>query len=161
MKLEDVVIQLKIEEDNKNAKKKSRKSSTIIGVNIIEEAPTKDKKRKKSNGQKSEQAKKKFKGNCYNCGKAGHRCSNRHAPRNDKNKGKGKSQANIVEKMEDADDLCAMISECNLVGNSKEWFLDSCATRRICSAKAAFATYAPAEYNEDLFMGNTTTARIA
>ena len=62
MKLEDLVIRLKIEEDNKNAEKKSSKNSTIIGVNIIEEAPTKDKKRKKFNGQKSEQAKKKFKG---------------------------------------------------------------------------------------------------
>ena len=90
MKLEDLVIRLKIEEDNRNAEKKSRKSSTIIGVNIVEEAPTKDKKRKKSNGQKSEQAKKKFKGNCYNCGKAGHRSFDCHAPRKDKNKGKGK-----------------------------------------------------------------------
>ena len=54
MKLEDLVIRLKIEEDNRNAEKKSRKISTIIGVNIVEEAPTKDKKRKKSNGQKSE-----------------------------------------------------------------------------------------------------------
>ena len=61
----------------------------------------------------------------------------------------------------DADDLCAMRSECNLVGNPKEWFLDSGATRHICSAKEAFATYTPAEYNEDLFMGNTTIARIA
>ena len=52
MKLKDLVIQLKIEEDNKNAKKKSRKSSTIIGVYIVKEAPTKDKKRKKSVGQK-------------------------------------------------------------------------------------------------------------
>ena len=40
MKLEDLVIRLKIEEDNRNAEKKSRKSSTIIGVNIVEEAPT-------------------------------------------------------------------------------------------------------------------------
>ena len=64
-------------------------------------------------------------------------------------KGKGKSQENIVEKMKDADDLCAMISECNLVGNPKEWFLDSGATRHICSAKKAFATYTSAEYNED------------
>ena len=55
------MIRLKIEEDNRNAEKKSRKSSTIIRVNIVEEDPTKDKKRKKSNGQKSEQAKKKFK----------------------------------------------------------------------------------------------------
>ena len=63
--------------------------------------------------------------------------------------------------MEDADDLCAMILECNLVGNPKEWFLDSGATRHICSAKEAFATYTPVEYDEDLFMGNTATARIA
>ena len=54
MKLEDLVIHLKIEEDNWNAEKKSHKSSTIIGVNIVEEAPTMEKKRKKSNGQKSE-----------------------------------------------------------------------------------------------------------
>ena len=119
MKLDDLVIRLKIEEDNKNAGKKSRKSSTIIEVNIVEEASTKDKKRKKSNGKKSEQGTKKFKGNCYNCGKAGHRSSDCHGPRKDK-KGKGKSQANIVEKMEDADDLCAMILECNLIGNPKE-----------------------------------------
>ena len=161
MKLKDLVIQLKIEEDNKNAKKKSRKSSTIIGVYIVKEAPTKDKKRKKSNGQKSEQAKKKFKGNCYNCGKVGHRSSDCHAPRKNKNKGKGKSQANIVEKMEDADDLCAMTSEYNLVENPEEWFLDSGATRHICSAKEAFSMYTPAEYDEDLFMGNTVTTRIA
>ena len=59
-------------------------------------------------------------------------------------KGKGNSQANIMEKMEDADDLCAMTSECNLVGNPKEWFLDSGATRHICSAKESFAMYTPA-----------------
>ena len=49
----------------KKAEKKSRKSSAIIGVNIVEEAPTKDKKRKKSNQQKSELAKTNFKGNCF------------------------------------------------------------------------------------------------
>ena len=133
-----LVIRFKIEEDNKNVEKKSRKSSTIIGVNIVEDSPTKDKKRKKSNGQNSEHAKKKFKGNCYNCRKAGHRSSDCHAPRKNKNKGKDKSQSNIVEKIEDADDLCAMISECNFVGNPKEWFLDLGAT--ICSAKEVLLT---------------------
>ena len=57
--------------------------------------------------------------------------------------------------------MTCVISECNLVGNPKEWFLDSGATRHIYSAKEAFTTYTPAEYNEDLFMENTTTARIA
>ena len=51
MKLEDLVIHLKIEEDNRNAEKKSRKSSTIIGVNIVEEDPTKDKKRRSPTGR--------------------------------------------------------------------------------------------------------------
>ena len=91
MKLEDLVIRLKIEEYHRNAEKKSFKCSTIIGANIVEKAPTKDKKRKKSNGMKSKQAKKKFKGNCYNCGKTGHRSSDCCASRKDKNKGKYKS----------------------------------------------------------------------
>ena len=112
-------------------------------------------------GRSQNRPRRNFKGNCYNCGKAGHRSSGCHAPRKVKNKGKGKSQANIVEKMEDADDLCAMISECNLVGNPKVWLLDSSATRRICSAKEAFATYTLVEYDEYLFMGNTAAARIA
>ena len=50
--------------------------------------------------------------------------------------------------------------ECNLVGNIKEWFLNSGATRHICSAKEVFAMYFPAEYDVDLFMGNTVTTTI-
>ena len=49
MKLKDLVIQLKIEEDKKTAENKSHQS---IGVNIVEEFPTKDKKIKKCDGQK-------------------------------------------------------------------------------------------------------------
>lgn len=75
MMFEDLLIRIKIDKDNKTAKKKSRKSLTIIGVNIIEEALTKGKKRKRSNEQKSEQSKKKLKGRCYNYGKAGHKSS--------------------------------------------------------------------------------------
>ena len=67
-------------------------------------------------------------------------------------KGKGKSQANIMEKMEDANDLCAMTSECNFFGNQKVRFIESSATRHICSAKETLRTYNPAEYDEGLFM---------
>ena len=51
MKLEDLVIQLKIEEDKRNVEKKSCKSSTIIGVNIVEESLTKDKNRRSPMGR--------------------------------------------------------------------------------------------------------------
>ncbi|XP_075092434.1 uncharacterized protein LOC142172667 [Nicotiana tabacum] len=46
MTLEDLIVRLSIEEDNKNAEKKSRGNSTIIRANIVEEAPQ-NKKRKK------------------------------------------------------------------------------------------------------------------
>ena len=62
--------------------------------------------------------------------------------------------------MEDADDLCAIILVCNLVGNPKEQFLDSGVTRHIFSTKEAFSTYTSTKINKNLIMGNTTT-RIA
>ena len=86
MKPKDFVIEIKFEEDYQKAKNKSRNSSTIIGVSIVEEAPTKDNKRNKSNEQMSKQSKKKFKGNYYNCDKAGQRYSDYRAPRKDKDK---------------------------------------------------------------------------
>ena len=69
MNLEDFVVRLKIEKDNKTAENNSRKNWSIIEFNIVEEDLDKGKKRKMLNGQKLEQAKKKFKGNYYNCGK--------------------------------------------------------------------------------------------
>lgn len=51
------MIQINIEEDNKNFNKKSRDSSTIMSINIVEEALTKDKKIKNSNRQKLNKSK--------------------------------------------------------------------------------------------------------
>ncbi|XP_070031801.1 uncharacterized protein [Nicotiana tomentosiformis] len=122
-----------------------------MGANIVE-----DRKRKKAYGPKSNPSKKRFNGNCYNCGKAGHRSADCRAPKKDKKKG----QANMVEKHEDIDDLCAMLSECNLVGNSKEWWIDSGATRHVCTFREAFATYALVGPEETLSMENSATAKI-
>ncbi|XP_070002928.1 uncharacterized protein [Nicotiana sylvestris] len=105
MKLEDLVIRLKIEEDNKTAEKKSHKNSMIMGANIVKETTPKSKKR---------------------------------------NRDKKKGQGNIMEKNDDIDDLCDMLSEYNLVGNPKEWWIDSGATRHNCVVKEAFATYSTA-----------------
>ena len=75
MSVEDLIIRLKIEEDNKAKKKRSRGNSAISGVNFVEEDPTKLKKRKKASGPKSNPPKKKFNGNCFKCGKYGHRAT--------------------------------------------------------------------------------------
>ncbi|XP_070056471.1 uncharacterized protein [Nicotiana tomentosiformis] len=106
MSLEDLIVQLRSQEDNKAAEKKGRGNSTIMGANIVEDAPQNNKKRKKPSGPKSNPSKKRFKGNCYNCGKDGHKSAYCRAPKKDKKKG----QANMVEKLEDIDDLCVMLS---------------------------------------------------
>ncbi|XP_075101597.1 uncharacterized protein LOC142177035 [Nicotiana tabacum] len=47
MTLEDLIIRLRIEEDNKNAEKKPRGNSTIMGANAVDcRAPKNDKKKK-------------------------------------------------------------------------------------------------------------------
>ena len=40
MTVEDLIVGLRMEEDNKAAEKRSRGNSTIVGVNFVEEDPT-------------------------------------------------------------------------------------------------------------------------
>ncbi|XP_070036035.1 uncharacterized protein [Nicotiana tomentosiformis] len=103
-----------------------------------------------------EQNKKKFKGNCYNCEKASHKAPEYRLLKKDKKKVK----ANIVEKNDNIDDLCVMLSEYNLVENSNECWIDSGATRHVCVAKEAFVTYSTARPEENIFIGNTITTKI-
>ncbi|XP_070024829.1 uncharacterized protein [Nicotiana sylvestris] len=151
MSLEDLIVRLRIEDDNKAVEKKGCGNSTIMGANIAEDASQNNRKRKTTSGPKNNPSKKRFNGNCYNCGKAGQRFVDCRAPKKDKKK---------VEKHEDVDDLCAMLYECNLVGNPKEWWIDSGATRHVCAVREAFATYAPIGPKETLSMGNAATAKI-
>ena len=58
-------------------------------------------------------------------------------------------------------DLTAVISEVNLVGsNPKEWWIDTGATRHVCSDKMMFCTFEPIETGEKVFMGNSATSDI-
>ena len=58
-------------------------------------------------------------------------------------------------------DLTAIISEVNLVGsNPKEWWIDTSATRRVCSNKKMFSTFELVETGEKGFMGNSATSDI-
>ncbi|PHU15375.1 hypothetical protein BC332_16580 [Capsicum chinense] len=113
--IEDLIVQLRIEEDNKAVERRSKGNSTINGAHIIEDDQNNSKKRKKVE-QGSNQSKKKFKDKYFNYGKIGHKSTDYRAPK----KGKKKDQANMVESNKECDDLCAMFSECNLVGNPRE-----------------------------------------
>ena len=58
-------------------------------------------------------------------------------------------------------DLTAVIFEVNLVGsNPKEWWIDTGATRPVCSDKMKFSAFEPIETGEKVFMGNSATSDI-
>ncbi|PHU06076.1 hypothetical protein BC332_26898 [Capsicum chinense] len=140
MTVEDLIVRLRIEEDNKAAARRSKGNSTMNGAHNVEDGQNKSKKRKKVD-HGSNQPKKKFKGKCFNCGKIGHKSTDCRASKKDKKKG----QANMIESNKEYDDLCAMFTECNLVGNPHEWWMDSGATRHICANKELFSSFAPAQ----------------
>ena len=121
----------------------------------------KNNKRKRENNPNAKKAKK-FKGNCHNCGKKGHKASECRGP---KNQNKKKDEANVTECDRLSNDvsemnLSSVISECNLIGNTKEWFVDTGATKHICANKWMFSNYKPATQEEQLFMGNSSTSKV-
>ncbi|PHT42830.1 hypothetical protein CQW23_16855 [Capsicum baccatum] len=77
-----------------------------------------------------------------------------------KMKGKKKNQENLAESKKETDDLCAMLSKCNLVGNPCEWWMDSGATCYVCANKEFFSTFDPAQVEEKIYMENSATAKV-
>ena len=58
------------------------------------------------------------------------------------------------------DDLCAILLECNLVGNPREWWIDSCALCHVCANKELFSSYTPTPTDKKLFMENSVLAKV-
>ena len=57
--------------------------------------------------------------------------------------------------------LSAVVFEVNLVGsNPRDWWIDTGATRHICSEQKLFTTIEPVTNGEKLFMGNSTTSIV-
>ncbi|PHT83282.1 hypothetical protein T459_11725 [Capsicum annuum] len=133
MTVEDLIVRLRIKEDNKVVERRSKGNSIINRAHITEDDQNNSKKRKKFE-HGSNQPKKKFKEKCFNFCKIGHKSTDFHALK----KGNKKNQANMVESNKEYDDLCAMFSECNLVGNPREWWMDSGATRYVFVNKELF-----------------------
>ncbi|KAK1423986.1 hypothetical protein QVD17_19297 [Tagetes erecta] len=171
MTIEDLVVRLRIEEDNKVAQKKSDGPESAK-ANVVEHGrfgkgnKTKGHVGKKNSGKgfhlgpKGGVGKKKFSGTCYNCDKPGHRASECRQPKKETPR-----QANMVNDVENLvamiSDLAMMISEINLVGsNTKEWWVDTGATRHVCSDKNLFNTFKEVTNEEKLFMGNSATADV-
>ena len=103
--------------------------------------------------------KQKFLGKCFKCRKQGHKSSECRLLKRNKPK-----EANVIDDIsKDVSDidLTTVIFEVNLVGsNPKEWWIDTGATRHVCSDKKMFSTFEPIETGEKMFMGNFATSDI-
>ena len=75
LSLEDLIVRLRIEEDNSLSEKKVGKNLEVSKANVVEEGSKPNKKRKmpSKSGEGFNQGLKKFVGKCFNCGKSGHR----------------------------------------------------------------------------------------
>ena len=77
------------------------------------------------------------------CNKQGHRAKDCHSSKEQGNPKKKCPQANVTE-VDDVSDmnLSAVAFEVNFTGsNTKEWWVDTGATRHVCSNKKMFSSY--------------------
>ena len=166
MSIKDLVIRLRIEEDNRGSKKKMAYNPNESKANFVKHGQSSKFKKGNNKGKGSKlgpkggvSKKQKFLGKCFNCGKQSHKSSDCRLSKRNKPK-----EANVLDGITrdvSNNDLTAVISEVNLVGsNPKEWWIDIGATRHVCSNKKMFSTFEPIEIGGKLFMGNSTTSDI-
>lgn len=164
MKLEDIIVRLRIEEDNRKSEKRNGTSNLLeSNANIVEWGLKTNKKKRNGEGQTgSSKTVKKFKGNCYNCDKVRHWSKDFRKTKNAKgkaHKANVKEHDNLFDMVQDMN-LSAVISECNLVDNTKEWWVDIGATRHIYSNRGMFSTYKATNNEEQLYMGNSSSSKV-
>ncbi|XP_074573500.1 uncharacterized protein LOC141829924 [Curcuma longa] len=109
MNIEELIVRLRIEEDNRSSDKRSFSQATVK-ANVIEHGQNSKWKNSKSSkmGPRGGVSKK-FSGKCFNCDRIGHKSSECRKP-------KKKQEANMSEGPDM--DLCAVISEVNLIGSN-------------------------------------------
>ncbi|KZV24436.1 hypothetical protein F511_24231 [Dorcoceras hygrometricum] len=163
MNVEELIVRLRNEEDNRNSERRFF-TPNVAKANVVEHGDKYNAKRKprpsgkdSKLGAKKGTFKKKFVGKCYNCDGMGHKASDCKKP-------KRAREANTVDDIShDVSNinLCAVVFEVNLIGsNPREWWIDTGATRHVCSDKEMFATLQESENGEKLYMGNSATSEI-
>ena len=168
MRLEDLIVRLRIEEDNRASEKKAGKAIMESKTNIVEQGKTShnNKKRKHNGNGPKEGPTKKFQGKCYVCNKQGHHVKVCHSRKDQGNPKKKRPQANVTEVdglLGDVSDmnLSAVVSKVNFIGsNTKEWWVDTRATHHVCSDKKMFSSYHNIDNGEQLFMGNSSSSKV-
>ncbi|KAJ9680257.1 hypothetical protein PVL29_019539 [Vitis rotundifolia] len=129
MSLEDVIIHIRIEEQNRNRDNIEKAKELSSKANVVEDKPKpKNNRSRKQNSRTKPNA------------------SNKRIQ-------KTNSKANLVETEVIT---TAISSEVSMVTNMKDWVVDSGATRHICGNRSAFTSYTTVkEGEEQVFMGDS------
>ncbi|KAL0301539.1 UNVERIFIED_CONTAM: hypothetical protein Sradi_6430700 [Sesamum radiatum] len=156
MGLQDLIVRLRIEEDNRLSKMKSKMLQIEAKANLMEQNGNTSIKRKRIDYKAKKGRTKMIKRNCYNCGKCNHMAKDYRLLK--------KNEVHISEVGSVPIDLrelnlSAVVFEANLVDNQREWWIDTGATRHICSDKEMLSIYTPIN-GRKLFMGNSATSNI-
>ncbi|CAL2246291.1 unnamed protein product [Prunus armeniaca] len=161
MSMEDMILRLRVEEDHRKGDK-GEVPVMEAKANVVETSKPKFQNNKgkkvaknygKTHAPKGKDFKK-IKGACWVCGKPGHKAQDcRH--RRDQNP--TNPQANVTEVNEH---FVAVVSETNLVSYTKDWWVDTGATRHICGDRNLFTDYEQNSGGEKLYMGNASTSAV-
>ena len=167
-RLKDLIVRLRIEEDNRASEKKASKVIMESKANVVEQgqASHNNKKRKHNGNGPKQGPTKKFQGKCYVCNKQRHRAKDYHSRKDQGNPKKKRPQANVTEVDGLLGDvlnmnLLVIVSKVNFIGsNTKEWWVDTGATRHVCSDKKMFSSYHSIDNGEQLFMSNSSSSKV-
>ena len=168
MRLEDLIVRLRIEEDKHAFEKNVGKAIMESKAIVVEQGQTShnNKKRKHNGNGPNQDPMKIFQGKCYVCNKQGHRAKDCHSRKDQGNPKKKCPQANVTEVnglLNNVSDmnLSAVVSEVNFIGsNTKAWWVDTGTTRHVCSDKKMFSSYHSIDNGEKLFMGNSSSSKV-
>ncbi|GJT81123.1 retrotransposon protein, putative, ty1-copia subclass [Tanacetum coccineum] len=175
--VKDLVVRLRIKEDNKLAQKNTY-TPNYAKANMVEHAGSSSNSNSKGKGKgkgkndkkskwkaeylapKVKIVKQKFQGTYYNCDQPDHCVANCKMP-----KRVTPCQANMVNDNVDmiamVCDVIIMISKVNMIGsNNSDWWVDSGATCYVCANKSMFHSLRVLENGKKLYMGNFVIADI-
>ncbi|KAK1419831.1 hypothetical protein QVD17_29199 [Tagetes erecta] len=169
MTVDELVVRLRIEEDNRLALKESQ-MQPLAKANMVEHGQSskghngfkgKGKAKDVNLGPKKYVKKKEygpFKGKCYNCGEHGHRIEKCKQPKRERAHVVEDDEMNMVAMITEA---TAFIAEVNIADETPQgWYVDTGATRHVCGDKTLFNTFKEMAGDQKLYMGNKATADI-